>query len=116
MSYPLIEIVNSTNHVISGEISYMTVFCSSHYFSAKPHSAWKAQKRGICPIIEISALVKTPRGTFIAKPYISIGTTHNLFELVQTAENMFRVIRLRNSTVKKAAIINSYNQTFLSQK
>lgn len=114
MSSPL-EIINSTDYIISGEVSYMTVFCSNHYFFVKPHSDWKSEKRGICPIIEVSATVRTPRGLFAAQPYISIGTTHSLFEVVQIKENVFKVLRVRNSTIEKSAMLDSYNPTFLEK-
>lgn len=114
MSSPL-EIINSTDYIISGEVSYMTVFCSNHYFFVKPHSDWKSEKRGICPIIEVSATVRTPRGLFVAQPYISIGTTHSLFEVVQIRENVFKVVRMRNSNIGKSTILNTYHPTFLEK-
>lgn len=107
-----LEIINSTDYTISGEVSYMTVFCSNHYFFVKPHSDWKSEKRSICPIIEVSATVRTPRGLFAAQPYISIGTTHNLFEVVQIRENVFKVMKMRKSTIGKSAMLNTYNPTF----
>lgn len=96
MSSP-IEIVNSTNYIISGEISYMTVFCSSHYFFMKPNANWRSEKRRIFPVLEVSATIRTPRGTFTAKPFISIGISQNLFEVIQVRENIFQIIRLRNT-------------------
>lgn len=95
-----LEIINSTDHIIKGEISYMTIFCINHYFYVKPHTTWRSEKRGICPIIEVSATVKTPKGTFTAKPFISIGTGHSLFEVVQTKENAFKVIRMKTASNK----------------
>lgn len=112
MSTPL-EIINSTDYIITGEISYMTVFCSNHYFFVKPHTIWKSEKRGICPIIEVSATVRTPRGTFVAKPFISIGTNHSLFEVIQTRENVFKVMRMRNGKNEKPAVLKTYNHNFL---
>jgi len=114
MSSPL-EIINSTNHIISGEVSYMTVFCSNHYFFVKPKNNWRSEKRGICPIIEVSATIKTPRGIFVAQPYISIGTTHSLFEVVQIRENVFKVRRVRNSNFQKSPILTTYTSTFLEK-
>lgn len=108
-----IEIVNSTNYIISGEISYMTVFCSSHYFFMKPNTNWKSEKCGICPIIEVSAIVRTPRGVFTAKPFVSIGTTYSSFEVIQTKENIFSVIKLRNTKNETASALESHDQIFL---
>ncbi len=115
MSQPL-EIINSTDHIIKGEVTYMTIFCASHYFFAKPNSKWRSEKRGICPIVEISAEIKTPRGTFTAKPYISIGTTHSLFEVVELRENVFKVVRMRNAKAGKQVIIKSYEHSFLEHQ
>ena len=91
----------------------MTIFCSSHYFFVKPNSIWKSDKRGICPIVEVSAIVTTPRGTFTAKPYISIGTTHSLFEVVQVKENVFQVVKLKDITEKKRLTYRSYDEAYL---
>lgn len=114
MSHSL-EIVNSTDHIIKGEITYMTVFCPSHYFFVKPNSRWRSEKRGICPIVEVSAEIKTPRGSFIAKPFISIGTTHSRFEVVELRENVFKIMRMRNEKIEKATVFKTYNHTFLEQ-
>ncbi|MDP9957305.1 hypothetical protein J2X97_002974 [Epilithonimonas hungarica] len=115
MSSP-IEIINSTNYIISGEISYMTVFCSSHYFFVKPNTNWESEKRGICPIVQVSAMIRTPRGVFTAKPFVSIGTAYSSFEVIQTRENVFCVIRSRNTTNEKSVILASSDQIFLKQK
>lgn len=114
MSHSL-EIVNSTDHIIKGEVTYMTIFCASHYFFVKPNSRWKSEKRGICPIVEVSAEIKTPRGTFTAKPYISIGTTHSRFQVVELRENVFKVIRMRQAKNEKSLILNTYSHTFQEQ-
>ncbi len=114
MSHSL-EIVNSTDHIIKGEVTYMTIFCASHYFFVKPNSRWKSEKRGICPIVEVSAEIKTPRGTFTAKPYISIGTPHSRFQVVELRENVFKVIRMRQAKNEKSLILNTYSHTFQKQ-
>ena len=95
MIYSSVEVVNSTNYPISGEISYMTVFCSDTDFTVEPNSKWESEKR-ICPIVEILAFVVTPKGVFYAKPFVSIGTTHTLFEVIQTGDFEFRVVKMRN--------------------
>lgn len=110
-----IEIINSTDYSISGEISYMTVFCSNKYFFAKPDSYWKSEKYGICPVVEVSAIIKTPRGTFVAKPYLSRGTSHSLFEVAQVRENIFVVRRLTKPDAEKSLHLNAYNSGFLKK-
>ena len=95
MSYSSVEVVNSTNYTISGEISYMSVFCSDNDFTVQPHSTWTSEKR-IWTITEIQAFVVTPAGVFLAKPFISIGTTHHLFEVTHTADCNFRVVKMKN--------------------
>lgn len=111
-----IEIVNSTDHIVKGEVTYMTIFCANHYFFVKPHSKWQSEKRGICPIVEVSAEIKTPRGTFQAKPYFSVGTTHSRFEVVELRENVFKVLRMKNAKVEKQAILKSYKHSFLEHQ
>jgi len=112
MPQPL-EIVNSTDHIIKGDVTYMTIFCANHYFFVKPNSKWQSEKRGICPIVEVSAEIKTPRGIFKAKPYFSVGTTHSRFEVVELRENVFKVVRMRNAKVEQQAILKSYEHSFL---
>lgn len=99
MSYSSIKIVNSTNYPISGEISYMAVFCDDTDFTVEPHSTWQSEKC-IFPIVEILAYVITPAGVFLAKPFISIGTIHNLFEITHTEDCNFRVVKMRNLKAK----------------
>lgn len=111
-----LEIVNSTDHIIKGEVTYMTIFCASHYFFVKPNSKWRSEKRGICPIVEVSAEVKTPRGTFAAKPYFSVGTTHSRFEVVELRENVFKVVRMRNKKAQKPAVFKTYEHNFLDPR
>ncbi len=88
-----LEIVNSTDYIITGKISYMFVLFSCHFFFVKPNKKWETAKRKGWPIIEVSAKVRTPRGSFPAKPYISLGTNQGNFEVVQIRENVFKVIR-----------------------
>ena len=111
-----LEITNSTDYIISGEVSYMTIFCSSHYFFVKPNTIWRSEKRGICPIVEISAVIKTPRGTFTAKPFMTIGTHHSRFKVVELRENVFKVIRMRNAKVEKQPVLKSYDHSFLEHR
>lgn len=115
MSQPL-EIINSTDHIIKGEVTYMTIFCTSHYFFVQPNSKWKSEKRGICPIVEISAEIKTPRGIFLAKPFLSIGTTHSRFEVVELRENVFKVVRMRNADSEKPTVFKTQEHSFLEQR
>lgn len=96
-----LEIVNSTDHIVKGEINCMAIFCISHYFFMKPNSKWQSDKKRICPIVEVSAEIKTPRGIFIAKPYTSIGTFHGRFEVIELRKNLFKVIRSRNPKVHR---------------
>lgn len=108
-----IEIINSTDHIVKGEVTYMTIFCANHYFFVQPNSKWQSEKRGICPIVEVSAEIKTPRGTFMAKPYFSVGTTHSRFEVVELRENVFKVLRMRNAKVVKPIVLKPHGNSFL---
>lgn len=112
MSQPL-EIVNSTDHFIKGEVTYMTIFCASHYFFVEPNSDWLSEKRGICPIVEISAEIKTPRGTFKAKPFFSIGTKQSRFEVVELRENIFKVLKIKTSRNIREQISEPYEHSYL---
>ncbi|WP_312822290.1 hypothetical protein [Epilithonimonas sp.] len=110
-----LEIKNSTNYIISGEVSYMTIFCSSHYFFVKPNSIWKSNKRGICPIVTVSAIVKTPRGTFSAKPYLTSGTTQGNFEVVELKENVFKVIKMKSEINEKNSILDIHENKHIEK-
>lgn len=111
-----LKIVNSTNYIIKGEVTYITIFCTNHYFFVKPKAVWKSEKRGVCPIVEISAEVKTPRGIFNAKPYISIGTSHSSFEVVEIRENIFKILKMKNTDAKKDTIADIYRQSLMEQR
>jgi len=99
-----LEIVNSTDYIITGKISYMFVLFSCHFFFVKPKKKWEADKRKGWPIIEVSAKVRTPRGTFMAKPYISLGTNKGNFEVIQTRENVFKVVRTAKNAQRVSPI------------
>lgn len=111
-----LEIVNSTDHIVKGEVTYMTIFCASNYFFVKPNSKWRSEKRGICPIVEVSVEIKTPRGIFTAKPFISVGTSHGRFEVVELKENIFKVVKMKNAETNELKTFKTYKHTFLDQR
>ncbi|SHK09594.1 hypothetical protein [Epilithonimonas mollis] len=88
-----LEIINSTEYTVTGKVSYMTIFFGNHPFFVAPNKIWVSRKHRIFPLIEISAIVKTPRGNFKAKSSITFGTYHQLYEIVQVRENRFRIRR-----------------------
>ena len=101
MSYSAVEVVNSTNYPISGEISYMTFFSSDIDFTLEPNSVWKSEKH-IRPIVEILAFVITDNGVFLAKSFISLGTIHHSFEVVQNNDSSFRVVKMKKVKEKES--------------
>ena len=94
MSYSL-EIINNTDYIIKGEISYSGLFSPFHYFFLQPHSSWESQRRKLWPIILISAIVRTPAGIFKTKSFFSVVSGHHVFEVVNVKKNTFRIIRRR---------------------
>lgn len=93
MSYPLVNITNSTQFIASGTVSYMSIFCSNDDYTVTPNTQWQANSRGVCLVTEISATVKTPNGDFVATPYTSSGTSYSQFAILQTGINSFEVTR-----------------------
>lgn len=93
MSYPCVDIINSTNYIASGTVSYASMFCSNDGYSVTPNTNWTADTRGACLVTEISAVVKTPNGDTQATPYTSSGTSYSQFAVLQTGPNSFEVAR-----------------------
>ena len=93
MSYPVVEIANSTNYIASGTVSYASIFCSNDDYSVTPNTTWSASSRGVCLVTGISATVKTPSGDIVATPYDSSGTSYSQFAIIQTGDNTFAVTR-----------------------
>lgn len=93
MSYPLVQITNSTNYIASGTVHYRSAFCSNDDYNVTPNTTWKAKSRGVCLVTEIDATVQTPNGNIVANPYTSSGTSYSLFAIIQTGPNSFEVTR-----------------------
>ena len=54
MSYPPVNIVNSTDYTVSGTVTYMSSSCSDDEFTIGPWSTWEAKSRGVCLLTEIA--------------------------------------------------------------
>ncbi len=93
MSYPLVNIHNSTNYIANGTVDYMSIFCSNDDYTVTPNTSWQASSRGVCLVTKISATVKTPNGDFQATPYTSSGTSYSQFAIIQVGPNQFEVTR-----------------------
>jgi hypothetical protein len=108
MSYPLVNIVNSTNYSANGTVHYASIFCSNDSWGAGPGLSWEANSRGVCLVTEISAYVTLPGGTVIqASSYTSSGTSYSQFALIQTSSNppafeVTRRVSLANEDVAPA--------------
>jgi hypothetical protein len=98
MGYPVVEIHDATNYIVSGKVSYVSIFCSNDNYSATPNTTWTAGSRGVCLVNEITATVKTPNGDFNATPYTSSGTSYSQFAVIQTGVNQFEVTRRVSAT------------------
>ena len=93
MSYPLVNISNSTNFIASGTVEYASIFCSNDDYTVTPTTSWQASSRGVCLVTKISATVNTPNGNIVATPYTSSGTSYSQFAIIQTGPNSFEVTR-----------------------
>lgn len=114
MSYPLVEIKNSTNYIVSGKVSYASIFCSDDNYNVTPLTTWKASSRGVCLLTKISATVKTPNGDIVATPYESSGTSYSQFAIIQTGPSSFAVTRIVN--LLEDAIPEDYVEPTTQQK
>lgn len=96
MSYPLVNITNSTNFIASGTVGYSSIFCSNDDYSVTPNTSWEAGSRGVCLVEIISATLVTPNGNIVATPYTSSGTSYSQFAIIQTGPGTFEVTRRVN--------------------
>jgi hypothetical protein len=101
MSYPLVNIFNSTNYIASGTVHYKSAFCSNDDYTVTPNTAWQADSRGVCLVTKIDATVRTPNGDIVANPYTSSGTSYSQFAIIQTGPNSFEVTRRVSSLEDK---------------
>ena len=92
MSYPPVEIFNSTSHEASGMVIYRV--CRDDSYTVKPGGHWRGPSRGVCLVTEITAILKTPMGDIRAKPYTSSGTSFSQFAIIQVGSNSFQVTRV----------------------
>jgi hypothetical protein len=92
MSYPDVDIHNSTNFIVRGEVKYLSRFCSNDEFWITPNTHW-SHSRGVCLIYEIEVTVRTPSGDVPAKRYESSGTSYSKFAVIQVGPNEFEVTR-----------------------
>lgn len=97
MAYPKVKIYNSTQFIVSGEVDYMSVFCSDDNYDVTPDTAWEAKSRGVCLLTKITATVKTPSGEVKASPYKSSGTSYSKFAVISLGQNKFAVTRVVSS-------------------
>ena len=94
MGYPLVNIHNSTNHVVNGRVSYASDFCDNCPYEVQSGGNWQAPGRGVCLVTEISAVVTTPSGDINAIPYESFGTAFSRFAVISVGDNKFQVTRI----------------------
>ena len=94
MSYPPVQIHDSTSYNVSGKVSYASIFCSDDDYSATPSTTWTGPGRGVCLVTEITATVQTPNGNIVATPYTSSGTSYSEYAVIATSGNTFQVTRV----------------------
>lgn len=92
MAYPNVNLINSTNYIVEGEIAYASAFCKNDSYTITPFTQTNLS-RGVCLITGISAKVRTPDGDFVATPYESSGTSYSQFAVIQTGLKSFMVTR-----------------------
>lgn len=114
MGYPVVEIYNSTNYDVSGNVDYASIFCSNDSYTVTPLTTWKASSRGVCLLTKITATVKTPNGDIVAIPYESSGTSYSQFAIIQKTPTIFAVTRIVNSA--EDAIPEDYVEPTTQQK
>ena len=115
MGYPVVQIANSTNYIVSGTVAYASIFCSNDDYTVTPNTTWSAGSRGVCLLTGISAVVQTPQGNIQATPYSSSGTSYSQFAVIQTGLNTFEVTR-RVSAADEASVPADYEEPAVAQK
>jgi hypothetical protein len=93
MSYPPVQITNSTNFIASGTVHLASIFCSNDDYTVTPNTTWTEGGRGVCLVTKITATLKTPQGNFEAQPYESSGTSYSQYAIIQTGPTSFEVTR-----------------------
>lgn len=111
MSYPLVNIINSTNYIATGTVSYASAFCSNDDYTVTPGTSWTASSRGVCLLTEISAVLQTPNGNIQATPYTSSGTSYSQFAIIQTSPTSFEVTRRVSGATEDVAPENHVEPT-----
>lgn len=96
MSYPPVQITNSTNYSASGTVDYESAFCSNDNYSADAGGTWTASGRGVCLVTQITAVLLVNGSQQQASPYQSSGTSYSQFAIVQTSGGGFAVTRVTN--------------------
>lgn len=91
--YKKVSILNTTQYTGTGEVKYLSFFCSSDHYKVLSLKTWKAKNRGVCLVTKITADVWTPGGEIAATPYTSTGTSYHRFAIIQTGKNSYAVVR-----------------------
>ena len=92
MSYPLVNIHNSTNYNAEGRVEYASIFCKYNDYFVTPNTSWQASSRGICLVTKISVVVATETGHHEAT-YTSPGTSYSKFVIIQAGIDKFEITR-----------------------
>jgi hypothetical protein len=104
--YPKVNIVNSTDHPVSGTVKYLSPCNDDNYtIPAGPGRSWTGPYRGVCLVTDISGEISGYGPNYIhATPYSSSGTSYSEFAVIQTQRDPpeFQVTRRISAELETA--------------
>jgi hypothetical protein len=105
--YPPVQVTDSTNYTCTGEINYLSVFCSNDQYVVDAGHTFTGPDRGVCLVDKITATVQTANGDVEATPYTSSGTSYSQYAIVQIGSDSFQVIRITGDSETMSAGTNA---------
>jgi hypothetical protein len=93
MSYPPVQIHNSTNYSATGTVDYASIFCSNDNYQVDAGKTWTGPGRGVCLVTQITAVLLVDGKQVQAAVYQSSGTSYSQYAIIQTKDG-FAVTRV----------------------
>lgn len=84
--YPYARVTNNTPYTVSGEVQYVSAFCSDDSYTVAPGATWTASSRGVCLIDDITGTMHGATGlhgekTTIVNYNAAPATSYSRFQI-----------------------------------
>jgi len=104
MSYPDVNITNSTKFSVTGTVHYAA--CSSDNFNLSTGTN-QSFGRGVCLVTEITAEVYLPSGKVAASSYESSGTSYSQYAVIEQPPGSYKVSRVVTLVGNNSLVIDT---------